>query len=66
MLTLLMKPLQEAAGASQPLQTVKDVGNDIYIVLTVTMMVWIGLFLYMLLMERRVKDVENKLDQLSK
>jgi len=50
MLTLLMKPLQETAEAGQPLQTVKEVGNDIYIVLMVTMMVWIGLFIYMLLM----------------
>lgn len=37
-------------------------GSDIYVVMTVTLIIWIGIFLNMLLLDRKVKAVQRRLD----
>lgn len=63
---MLKISLQEAYQNSPVQDGVKDVGDNIYVVLTVTMLVWLGLFAYMVMMNKRVKDVEEQLDRMKK
>lgn len=63
----LMKATLNTVYQNSPLQEgVKEVGENIYVVLVVTMLVWLGLFAYMMMMNKRVKDVEEQLERLKK
>lgn len=37
--------------------------NAIYIVLTIVLIVWIGIFLYLLNLDKRIKNVEKELTE---
>lgn len=46
------------------IQTVQEeaAGSDIYIVLAVTLLVWLGVFFYLLYLDRRVKFLQEKIE----
>jgi CcmD family protein len=37
--------------------------NAIYIVLTIVLIVWVGIFLYLLNLDKRIKNVEKELTE---
>ncbi len=53
------------AALGQP--PVKSVGEDIYIVMFVTLIVWGGVFFYLLYLDRKLKAIRErmKIDELS-
>ncbi|MEZ4746515.1 MAG: CcmD family protein [Calditrichia bacterium] len=40
----------------------KVVGEDIYIVMIVTMIVWGGIFFYLMYLDRKVKNLEKRIE----
>lgn len=42
-------------------QPEKIAGADIYVVLTVTMIVWIGIFLYLLVLDRKLQSLKREI-----
>lgn len=40
--------------------------EPIYVVLSITLIIWIGIFGYMMHLDKEVKDVKNKIDVLEK
>ena len=45
---------------NQEPQPEKIAGADIYIVLSVTMIVWIGIFLYLLVLDRKLQGLQKE------
>jgi CcmD family protein len=41
---------------------VKVVGEDIYIVMYVTLIIWLGVFFYLLYMDRKLKQIDKKIN----
>ncbi len=41
---------------------VKTAGEDIYIVMTVTLLIWGGLFFYLLYLDRKVKTLSERIE----
>ncbi|MEL6821955.1 MAG: CcmD family protein [Calditrichota bacterium] len=66
LLNTILASLQESYQNSPVQEGVKEVGENIYVVLVVTMLVWLGLFVYMLMMDKRVKNVEGQIEKLTK
>lgn len=46
------------------IQTVQEevAGADVYVVLTVTLLVWAGVFFYLLFLDRKVKFLKEKIE----
>jgi len=40
--------------------------EDIYIVLSIVLIIWIGIFSYMMYLDKEVKNLKNKMDGLYK
>ncbi len=40
----------------------KVVGEDIYVVMIVTMIVWGGIFFYLMYLDRKVKNLEKRIE----
>ncbi len=40
----------------------KEVGQNIYVVLAVTLIVWLGVFFFLLYLDRQLKQVKDKID----
>ncbi len=42
------------------------VQNQIYIVLIIVIIIWLGLFIYLFTLEKKIKDLEKKMSMLNK
>lgn len=66
MATILTTALADTAAALNQ-APVKSVGEDIYIVMIVTLIVWGGVFFYLMYLDRKLKAIRERveIDELS-
>ena len=50
----------DTVNGSQPIEG--SASSGIYVVMWVTLIVWIGLFAYLFYLDRQIKKIKNKID----